>query len=51
MDDERFFAEVDAVVDTICAATTLIDDFKLAFREAQSCHYTTLTEEQWAFIV
>jgi hypothetical protein len=47
MDVERFFAEVDAVVDGLCATSTLMDDLKLAFREARRGHYPELTEGQW----
>jgi hypothetical protein len=38
MDDDSFFVEVEVIADTVCATPTLVDDFKLAFREAQRCH-------------
>jgi hypothetical protein len=42
MDENLFFAEVDLAADRVCGSSTMIDDFKLCFRDAQRCHYPDL---------
>jgi len=47
MDESAFFAEVDAVADNVCGSSTMIDDFKIAHREAARAHYPDLGNEEW----